>query len=83
MTRLLLELFSGTRSVGCPWREAGHRVISVDIDGRHGADVCEDILTWDYKSLEGIPDVIWASPHRPELPPLPHDPPPAPWRGDV
>ena len=57
----LLELFSGTGSVGRPWREAGHEVISVDIDGRFGADVVEDILQLSYCRLP-VPDVIWASP---------------------
>ena len=43
--KFLLELFSGTGSVGRPWREAGHRVVSVDIDGRYGPEIQEDILT--------------------------------------
>jgi hypothetical protein len=60
-SKFLLELFSGTGSVGAPWREAGHRVISVDISGRYNPDVCENILLWDYKSLDRAPDVIWAS----------------------
>jgi len=57
----LLELFSGTGSVGRPWREAGHEVISVDVDGRYHPEVCEDILQLSYCKLP-IPDVIWASP---------------------
>ena len=56
----LLELFSGTGSVGRPWREAGHEVISVDIDGRFGADVVEDILQLSY--CRPVPDVIWPLP---------------------
>ena len=56
----LLELFSGTGSVGRPWREAGHRVFSVDTDHRQAPEYCGDIMTWDYKSLE-IPDAVWAS----------------------
>ena len=57
---LLLELFSGTGSVGEPWREAGHRVISVDLDPRFNPEFCEDILTLSYTDLP-TPDVIWAS----------------------
>ena len=57
----LLELFSGTGSVGKPWREAGHEVISVDIDPRYNPEICEDILQFSYCKLD-IPDVIWASP---------------------
>ena len=57
----LLELFSGTGSVGKPWKEAGHEVISVDVDGRFGADIVEDILQLSYCKLQ-VPDVIWSSP---------------------
>ena len=56
----LLELFSGTGSVGKPWREAGHEVIAVDIDGRYNPEICEDILQLSYCRLP-TPDVIWAS----------------------
>ena len=57
----LLNLFSGTDSVATPWREAGHEVISVDIDPRYNPEICEDILQLSYCKLP-IPDVIWASP---------------------
>jgi len=57
----LLELFSGTGSVGKPWREAGHEVISVDVDGTYNPEICEDILQLSYCKLP-VPDVIWASP---------------------
>ena len=57
----LLELFSGTGSVGKPWRAAGHEVISVDVDGRFGASIVEDILQLSYCKLP-TPDVIWCSP---------------------
>jgi hypothetical protein len=57
---LLLELFSGTGSVGKPWREADNAVISVDIDGRAGAEIVGDILQLPYQDLP-VPDVIWAS----------------------
>lgn len=57
----LLELFSGTGSVGKPWREKGHEVISVDMDGRYHPTFQEDILSWSYCKCE-VPDVIWASP---------------------
>ncbi len=56
----LLELFSGTGSVGRPWRKAGNEVISVDIDGRYNPEIVCDILQWSYCKLP-IPDVIWAS----------------------
>ena len=57
----LLELFSGTGSVGKPWREAGHEVISIDIDPTFNPEICEDILQLSFCKLD-TPDVIWASP---------------------
>ena len=57
----LLELFSGTGSVGLPFKEAGHEVISIDIDPRYEPTICDDIFNIDYTILP-IPDVIWASP---------------------
>ena len=56
----LLELFSGTGSVGMSWREAGHEVISVDIDGRYNPEIVGDIMQWSY-CKSPTPDVIWAS----------------------
>lgn len=58
----VLELFSGTHSVGKIAKEKGYEVVSVDIDGR--ADITTDILEWDYKSSypKGYFDIIWASP---------------------
>jgi len=58
----LLELFSGTHSVGKVCKEKGWNVLSVDIDGR--ADINIDITKWDYKKdyMEGEFDIIWASP---------------------
>ena len=53
----LLELFSGTGSVGMPWREAGHEVTSVDIDGRYNPEIVCDIFQWSYYKCEP-PDVI-------------------------
>ena len=59
----LWELCSGTGSVGKPWREAGHEVLSLDIDPKSEADITCDILSWEYTdfALEP-PDVIWCSP---------------------
>lgn len=61
----VLELFSGTRSIGKAFEEKGHEVFSIDYDEQFEADSHMDIefLTADYV-LEhfGRPDVIWASP---------------------
>ena len=56
----LLELFSGTGSVGKVAREIGYEVVSLDLKG---ADSNTDILEWDYTQYaEGYFDVVWASP---------------------
>ena len=41
----LLELFSGTGSVGKVFKQHGYEVISLDIDNR--ATINTDILNWD------------------------------------
>ena len=59
----LLELFSGTGSVGKVFREQGWEVVSLDCDPKFSANIVEDIRQWDYKSYP--PDYfscIWASP---------------------
>lgn len=53
----ILSLFDGTGSVSSAF--AQWDVQSLDIDGRHGATIVENILTWDY-SAEPCPDVIFA-----------------------
>ena len=58
---LLLELFSGTGSVGRAFAEAGWEVLSLDGDVSSGADVRCDILQWS--PPEGlVPDHVHASP---------------------
>ena len=56
----LLELFSGTGSVGRVARDMGFSVISLDLKN---ANINTDILSWDYREFDvGEFDVIWASP---------------------
>ena len=43
----LLELFSGTGSVGRVAREFGFSVVSLDLKNAN----IKDILEWDYKSM--------------------------------
>ena len=58
---LLLELFSGTGSVGKVATEMGYTVISLDRDMR--ASIQIDIMDWDYTDFQPhMFDVIWASP---------------------
>jgi len=57
----ILELYSGTHSVGKVCKEKGWEVVSLDLDN---ADINIDILKWDYKKdyKEGDFDIIWSSP---------------------
>ena len=56
----VLELFSGTGSVGKVCKELGWEVVSLDLKG---ADININILDWDYTQYqEGHFDIIWASP---------------------
>lgn len=58
---IMLELFSGTGSVGKVAEEMGMTVISLDRDMQ--ADLQCDIMDWDYKELPRHTfDIIWASP---------------------
>ena len=57
----ILELFSGTGSVGRAFEALGWDVISLDINP--GATITSNILDWDYKIYDpGAFDFIWASP---------------------
>ena len=58
----MLELFSGTGSIGKPFKKNGHEVIAVDVDGRFGCEIQDDILQFAYVKLPWVPDIIWASP---------------------
>ena len=59
--RRMLELFSGTGSVGNVFRERGWDVTSLDRDMQ--ADIKADILDWDYRQFPpGHFYFIWASP---------------------
>lgn len=56
----ILELFSGTHSVGKVAKEKGWEVLSLDLKD---ADINVDVLEWDYRAYpEGHFDVIWSSP---------------------
>jgi site-specific DNA-cytosine methylase len=61
----ILELFSGTGSVGKAALTLGYdEVVSVDLCNKYSIPThLDDILTWDYKQYQpGYFDVVWASP---------------------
>ena len=61
--RLLLELFSGTGSIGRAFRDRGWDVLSVDNDPKAHASIRKDVLELDAADLEGKHvALVWASP---------------------
>ena len=59
----ILELFSGTGSVGKVAREMGHEVVSLDISDKYNPDFVANILDFDFSLWHrGYFDLLWASP---------------------
>ncbi len=59
----LLELFSGTGSIGRAFLQQGWEVTSVDIRADFNPTILTDIMTWDYRQLQpGEFAMVWASP---------------------
>lgn len=61
----VLELFSGTGSIGKVFQRHGWEVVSLDVDGSFGCAICADIMGVDPEALlkeYGPFDVAWASP---------------------
>ena len=64
MMPVVLELFSGTGSIGRAFADIGWDVVSLDRDHRYNPTICKDIFKWDYEREypRGSFDFIWASP---------------------
>lgn len=58
----VLELFAGSRSIGCVAEDLGMEVFSTDINDFEKIDYVVDILEFDYRKVPFKPDIIWASP---------------------
>ena len=59
---VLLELFSGTGSVGRAFRDRGWEVFSVDIDAASKPTLVANVLDLQLDALPSHVDCIWASP---------------------
>ena len=57
----LLELFSGTGSIGRAFEAAGWTVTSVDLEPKFRPTICCDVLDLDVAQLPKV-DLVWASP---------------------
>ena len=65
MTKTMLELFAGTKSVGKVAQKMGYKVISVDNEEKFSPTILQDISKWNFKADPKLPDkidFIWASP---------------------
>jgi hypothetical protein len=60
----LLELFSGTGSIGRAFRERGWQVTSVDMEAKFNPTICSNIMELESEHVLGYGnvDLIWASP---------------------
>ena len=59
MPQRLLELFSGTGSMGRAFEELGWEVTSLDVDSKASPTICADICSWE-PLPKGYFDMIWA-----------------------
>ena len=60
----MLDLFSGTGSVGRVFADHGYEVVSVDFDEKFQPTILTDVMKWDYQShfKPGHFDIIFSSP---------------------
>jgi len=59
----ILELCSGTGSIGKAFRELGFEVISLDLMSTFNPTIVADLMTWDYRVFPpGYFHVCWCSP---------------------
>ena len=58
----LLELFSGTGSIGLAFKEIGWDVVSLDMEPKFHPTIVADSMEWDHTVFQpGHFDVVWAS----------------------
>ena len=59
----ILEIFSGTGSIGRVFGTGGWEFVSLDIAREANTTICADIRVWDYRVYAvGYSDIVWASP---------------------
>jgi len=59
-SKIVLDLFCGTKSLKPPVDKMGWVYIGLDIEPKHEPEILKDFLEWDYTTI--IPDILWASP---------------------
>ena len=59
---ILLELFSGTGSVGKVFNATNWEVFSLDIDPKANSTLCKDMLHVARSDMPPRVDAVWASP---------------------
>lgn len=62
MSKNILELFAGSRSIGKASESLGYNVFSSDINAFENINYIVDILDFDITKIPFKPDLIWASP---------------------
>ena len=62
MSKKILELFAGSRSVGSVAENQGHEVFSIDWTEYDNINLSIDLGTLKKEHVPFTPDVIWASP---------------------
>lgn len=62
MSKKVLELFAGSRSIGKAAEKLGYEVFSVDWKKYEGINLSKDIGSLEMSEVPFIPDMVWASP---------------------
>jgi hypothetical protein len=62
MKQLVIDLFSGTRSLEKPCLKLGFEYLAIDNNPELKPDICADLMTWKGYGELRRPFIVWASP---------------------